>query len=58
MKLMLRKINHIEDKRTPLDQIDQANNIKVTIPGFGDNVVRSKKKIKILIKKGDLSFYH
>lgn len=40
---ILQETNHNLDKNTPLDQIDPQNNIKITIPGYGDNIIRRKQ---------------
>lgn len=42
---ILQDMNITLDKNTKLDQIDPQNNIKITIPGYGDNVVRRKQII-------------
>lgn len=43
MRLMLLKIKTIANKQIPLNEIDPSNNIKITIPGFGENIVRRKQ---------------
>jgi hypothetical protein len=45
MRNILLKDPSIKDKKRPFEFIDPNNNIKITIPGYGDNVIRRKQII-------------
>ena len=45
MRNILLKDPSIQDKKIPFEFIDPNNNIKITIPGYGDNVIRRKQII-------------
>lgn len=42
---ILQDIKSIKDKNIPLDQIDPQNNIKVTIPGYGNNITKREELV-------------
>lgn len=43
MRSILKDTPSITEKMIPLDEIDPENNIKITIPGYGNKVIRRKQ---------------